>query len=48
MLYTAMELLVLLTHQRLTEQPDEKLWLRNLLASDAQYLLVGRQPVLRE
>jgi hypothetical protein len=31
----------------LTENPDHDLWLRNLLASNAQYLLVGKQSVLK-
>ena len=30
----------------LTENPDQKMWLQNLLKSDAQFLLVGRQSVL--
>ena len=30
----------------LTENPDQKMWLENLLKSDAQFLLVGRQSVL--
>jgi hypothetical protein len=30
----------------LTENPDRDEWLRNLLKSDAQYLLIGKQPIL--
>ncbi|HEX3356409.1 MAG TPA: hypothetical protein VHS31_05445 [Tepidisphaeraceae bacterium] len=34
--------------QLLTDHPDQKLWLANILQSNAQYLLVGRQPILSD
>ena len=31
---------------RLTQNPDQKIWLDHLLSSGAEYLLVGKQPIL--
>ncbi len=34
--------------QLLTDHPDQNLWLANILKSDAQYLFVGKQPILTD